>query len=76
MVQPYDAQTAIISKDIDNARAIAAIIKKAIPLAEKVMASRLKLTGYDAMATWLVANVKDVNLGEKSISQSLARGFV
>lgn len=74
VVQPYDAQTAIISKDIDNARAIAAIIKKAIPLAEKVMASRLKLTGYDAMATWLVANVKDVNLGEKSISQSLARG--
>lgn len=74
VIQPYDAQTAIISKDIDNARAIAAIIKKAIPLAEKVMALRLKLSGYDAMATWLVANVKDVSLGEKSISQSLAKG--
>ena len=73
-VQPYDAQTAIIARDIDNARAIADIVKKAIPLAEKVMASRLKLTGYDAMLSWLVSNVKDVNLGEKSIAQSLAKG--
>src|SRR5690349_6355776 len=73
-VQPYDAQTAIIARDIDNARVIADIVKKAIPLAEKVMASRLKLSGYDAMLSWLVSNVKDVNLGEKSIAQSLAEG--
>lgn len=73
-VQPYDAQTAIIARDIDNARVIADIVKKAIPLAEKVMASRLKLSGYDAMLSWLVSNVKDVNLGEKSIAQSLAKG--
>jgi hypothetical protein len=74
VVQPYDAQTAIIARDIDNARAIADIVKKAIPLAEKVMSSRLKLSGYDAMLSWLVSNVKDVSLGEKSVGQSLAKG--
>ncbi|HEY9486681.1 MAG TPA: hypothetical protein VIQ51_00035 [Chryseosolibacter sp.] len=74
VVQPYEAQAAIISKDIDNGRAIAQIIKKAIPLAEKVMASRLKLSGYDAMAGWLVSNVRDVSLGDKSIKQSLVKG--
>ena len=74
VVQPYDAQMAIISKDIENARVIADIIKKAIPLAEKVMASRLKLNGYDPMVNWLVGNVKDVSLGDKSIKQSLVKG--
>ncbi|HEU5146530.1 MAG TPA: hypothetical protein VFT90_07450, partial [Chryseosolibacter sp.] len=74
VVQPYDAQVAIISKDIENARAIVDIIKKAIPLAEKVMASRLKLSGYDPMMSWLVSNVKEVSLGEKSVKQSLAKG--
>lgn len=74
VVQPYDAQVTIISKDIENARAIVDIIKKAIPLAEKVMASRLKLSGYDAMMSWLVSNVKEVSLGEKSVKQSLAKG--
>jgi hypothetical protein len=73
LVQPYNEQAAIIAKDIDNARAMAEIIKKAIPLAEKVMASRLKLSGYDAMVAWLVGNVKDVSLGEKSVKQSLAK---
>jgi len=74
VVQPYEAQAAIISKDIDNGRAIAQIIKKAIPLAEKVMASRLKLSGYDAMAGWLVSNITEVSLGDKSIKQSLVKG--
>jgi hypothetical protein len=73
-VQAYDAQTSIIAKDIENARAITEIIKKSIPHAEKVMGSRLKLSGYDAMVSWLAANVKEVNLGEKSIKQSLGKG--
>ena len=74
VVQPYDEQTAIIAKDIDNARAMAEIIKKAIPLAEKVMSSRLKLSGYDAMVSWLMSNVREVSLGEKSVKQSLTQG--
>jgi hypothetical protein len=73
-VQPYDDQAMIIAKDIENARAITDAIKKAIPSAEKVMASRLKLTGYDAMVNWLTANVKDVTLGTKSYKQSIAKG--
>lgn len=73
-VQPYDGEVAIMAKDIDNGRSIADIIKKAIPAAEKVMASRLKLSGYDAMADWLVSHVTDVNLGEKTVRQSMARG--
>ena len=75
VVQAYDAQTAIIAKDIENARAMADLIKKAIPHAEKVMASRLKLSGYDAMITWLTANVKEVNFGDKSVKQTLAKGL-
>lgn len=72
-VQPYDEDVAIIAKDIENARAISDIIKKAIPPAEKVMASRLKLSGYDAMVNWLSSNVKEVNLGVKSFKQSLTK---
>lgn len=72
-VQAYDEQAAIIAKDIENARAISDIIKKAIAPAEKVMSGRLKLSGYDAMVTWLGANVKNVDLGTKSFKQSLAK---
>jgi hypothetical protein len=72
-VQSYDEQATIIAKDIENARAISEIIKKAIAPAEKVMATRLKLAGYDAMVNWLTGNVKNVNLGTKSFTQSLAK---
>lgn len=74
VVQPYDAEVTIISKDIENARVIVDILKKSIPLAEKVMASRLKLSAYDPMISWLVANVKDINVGGKTIKQSLVKG--
>jgi hypothetical protein len=73
-VQPYDEQALIIAKDIENARAITDAIKKAIPSAEKVMANRLKLSGYDAMVNWLTSNIKDVVLGPKTYKQSMAKG--
>lgn len=73
-VQAYDDQALIIAKDIENARLISEAIKKAIPSAEKVMASRLKLTGYDAMANWLTTNVKDVTIGPKSYKQKVVKG--
>ena len=72
-VQPYDDQALIIAKDIENARQISEAIKKAIPSAEKVMAGRLKLSGYDAMVNWLAANVKDVTIGTKSFKQTLVK---
>lgn len=73
-VLPYDDQALIIAKDIENARQISEAVKKAIPSAEKVMANRLKLSGYDAMIGWLVANVKDVTIGQKSFKQNVAKG--
>lgn len=73
-VQPYNDQALIIAKDIENARQISEAIKKAIPSAEKVMANRLKLSGYDAMVNWLAANVKTVTLGTKSYKQTLVKG--
>lgn len=73
-VQPYDFESRIIAKDIDNARAISEIIKKAIPPAEKAVAEKLKLTGYDAAANWLTTNIKTVDLGVKSYKQSITKG--
>lgn len=74
VVQAYDDQAMIIAKDIENARAITDIIKKAIPPAEKTMASRLKLNGYDAMAAWLTTNIKNVTISPKSFNQGLSNG--
>lgn len=71
--QSYDAEAIIHASDIENARAISDIIKKGIPTAEKVMANRLKLTNYDAMVDWLTKNVKNVGLGTKSFTQSVAK---
>ncbi|HEY0742867.1 MAG TPA: hypothetical protein VGD40_15460, partial [Chryseosolibacter sp.] len=73
-VQAYDDQALIIAKDIENARQISEAIKKAIPSAEKVMANRLKLSGYDAMVNWLSSNVKDVTIGTKSFKQNIVKG--
>ncbi|HEY0654900.1 MAG TPA: hypothetical protein VGD65_17300 [Chryseosolibacter sp.] len=73
-VLPYDDQALIIAKDIENARQISEAIKKAIPSAEKVMANRLKLSGYDAMVNWITTNVKDVTIGTKSFKQTVTKG--
>jgi hypothetical protein len=72
-VQPYEEQALIHAKDIENARKISEIIKKGIPAAEKIMASRLKLANYDAMVDWLTKNVKNVALGTKSYTQTMAK---
>lgn len=73
-VQPYDIEVSIIAGDIESARTLSEVVKKAIPLAEKAAASRLKVTGYDGTMNWLAANVSDVTLGTKSFKQTLSRG--
>jgi hypothetical protein len=73
-VEPYDNEVLIITKDIETARKINEAVKKAIPLAEKEVASRLKVSGYDGLMTWLTQNVKDVSMGSKTYSQTLAKG--
>lgn len=73
-VQPYTDEVSILAKDIENARAISEAVKKGIGPAEKVMAERLKLTGYDTMLDWLAGNVKNVELGTTTYKQSLVKG--
>jgi hypothetical protein len=70
----YDETVRIHSKDVDNARAIADLLKKGIAPAEKYMAGKFKFTNYNDMLTWLTANLKNVTLGTKSITQSMAKG--
>ena len=71
-VQSYEEQVRIYAKDIDNARRIGEIIKNGIPAAERVMAGRLKLDGYEAMVNWLTNNVKNVAMGTRSYTQTIA----
>ena len=72
--QAYDETIKIHAKNIDNAREMVDIVKKAIPLAEKIVTNRLKLSDYNEMVTWLCANVKDVSLGTKAVNQRLGKG--
>ncbi len=70
----YDETVKIHAKDVDNARAMIEILKKGIAPAEKYMAGKFKFTNYNDMVTWLTSNIKNVTLGTKSITQSIAKG--
>ena len=72
-VQAYDNEVQLHVKDVDRAREVVDMIKKAIPIGEKITAGKLKLKGYDEMVSWLQQNVKTVNLGSKSINQTVAK---
>jgi acetolactate synthase small subunit len=69
--QSYDDELRIHAKDGDHAKAILEIIKKCIPLGEKITSGKMKLAGYENMRQWLEGNVKNVNIGTKSINQTL-----
>jgi len=71
--QSYEERALIYANDIENARRIAEIIKNGIPAAEKVMAGRLNLAGYDDMLDWLTKSVKNVTLGTASYTQTIAK---
>jgi hypothetical protein len=73
-VQSYTDHAEIRAKDIDNAREITEVIKKAIPPAEKLLAGKLKLNSYDEMVSWLINNTKSIELGTKSIKQTMIKG--
>ena len=73
-VQAYEEAVRIYSKNIDNAREMVDLIKKAIPLADKIVTTRLKITDFNEMVTWLCSNVKDVNLGTKAVNQRMGKG--
>jgi hypothetical protein len=68
--QSYDDELRIHAKDADHAKAILDIVKKCIPLGEKISAGKMKLAGYENMRQWLEGNIKNVNIGTKSINQT------
>lgn len=67
----YDNELSIHARNVDHAREILDIIKKCIPLGEKITNGKLKLSGYEEMAAWLTAHVKDASVGVKSITQNI-----
>lgn len=69
--EPYDNELRIHARNIDHAREVSDMIKKAIPGAEKITASKLKLEGYDNMRKWLEEHVGKVGDGTKTYDQSL-----
>lgn len=68
---PYDNEMRIHARNIDHAREVSDLIKKAIPSAEKITTSKLKLQGYDNMRNWLEGKVGKVGEGSKTYDQSL-----
>lgn len=68
---PYDNEMRIHARNIDHAREVSEMIKKAIPSAEKITTSKLKLQGYDNMRTWLEGKVGKVGDGNKTFDQSM-----
>ena len=70
----YDNEVNIHARNVDHAREMLDIIKKCIPLEEKITASKLKLNGYQEMVTWLIDHVVNVAVGTKSINQSMRPG--
>ena len=73
-LQAYDDQVNIYAKDVDQARDIIDIVKKCIPLGEKITNTKFKMSVYEEMVSWITGNVKDVVSGSKSMNQSMVKG--
>ncbi|MBL7850004.1 MAG: hypothetical protein JNN04_03820 [Cyclobacteriaceae bacterium] len=69
--EPYDNELRIHSQNIDQAREVSEMIKKALPSAEKISASKLKVEGYDNMRKWLEEHVGKVSDGTRTYDQTL-----
>lgn len=70
-VKGYDENMLMVTKNIDNARILKDLIKKAIPLAEDIMSQKLAVDTYPEMETWLSENVVNAESGTKSYNQTL-----
>lgn len=70
-VKGYDENMLMVTKNIDNARILKDLIKKAIPLAEDIMSQKLAVDTYPEMETWLTENVVNAESGTKSYNQTL-----
>lgn len=72
VVKGYEYDMLMVSSSIDNARTMRDLIKKAIPLAQKIMDGKLSASTYPEMQSWLTSNVTNAaGNGGKSYNQSL-----
>lgn len=69
----YEETMVMVTKNIDNARIMKDLIKKAIPLAENIMASKLSVDTYPEMENWLTEQVTSAEgSSSKTYNQSLS----
>ena len=67
----YEENMLMVTKNIDNARILKDLIKKAIPLAEEIMKNKLKVKTYQEMEDWLEEHVVNAESGGDSYNQKL-----
>ncbi|MEQ9465872.1 MAG: hypothetical protein RLN88_00590 [Ekhidna sp.] len=67
----YEENMLMVTKNIDNARILKDLIKKAIPLAEKIMTNKLQVETYPEMEDWLEANIVNAESTGKSYNQQM-----
>ena len=70
-VKGYEETMLMVTKNIDNARILKDLIKKAIPIAEEIMSKKLSVDTYPEMETWLSENVVNAESGSKTYNQTL-----
>lgn len=70
-VKGYEENMLMVTKNIDNARILKDLMKKAIPLAEDIMSKKLSVNTYPEMETWLTEHVVNAESGSKSYTQAL-----
>lgn len=70
-VKGYVSNMLMVTKNIDNARIIKDLVKKAIPIAEKIMNNKLSVETYPEMEKWMVDNIVNAESGSKSYNQTL-----
>lgn len=70
-VEGYEESLLMVTKNIDNARVLKELIKKAIPLAEEIMANKLKVETYPEMEDWLVKNIVNAENSGDTYNQKL-----
>lgn len=70
-IKGYESSMYIATKNIENARVISDLIKKAIPIAKEIMTSKLTVETYAEMEGWLVENIVTAESKGKTYKQSL-----
>ena len=70
-IKGYEENMLMVTKNIDNARIMKDLIKKAIPIAEEIMSNKLKVEPYEEMESWLVENVVSAESSGKAYNQNL-----